>query len=91
LTRVLLVLQAIMAEGKELAMAIGILTLSTDDMYAVGEQVSSMTDADHSPLPCCACLSLSLSLWCSRKQNKGVAIEMMHFLGDDLWLCPHID
>ncbi|KAK1931444.1 Malignant T-cell-amplified sequence 1 [Phytophthora citrophthora] len=49
---------AIMAEGKEHAMAIGILTLSTDDI---------------------------------RSKNKGVAIEMVHFLGDDLWTCAHID
>ncbi|KAE8882911.1 hypothetical protein PF005_g4294 [Phytophthora fragariae] len=49
---------AIMAEGKEHAMAIGILTMSTDDI---------------------------------RNKNKGIAIEMVHFLGDDLWTCPHID
>ncbi|TDH67691.1 hypothetical protein CCR75_006886 [Bremia lactucae] len=49
---------AIMAEDKEHAMAIGILTLSTDDI---------------------------------RNVNKGVAIEMVHFLGDDLWTCEHID
>lgn len=49
---------AIMAEGKELAMAIGILTMSTDEI---------------------------------RNKNKGVAIEMVHFLGDELWTCQHID
>ncbi|CEG50479.1 hypothetical protein PPTG_00042 [Plasmopara halstedii] len=49
---------AIMAEGKELAMAIGILTMSTDDI---------------------------------RNKNKGIAIEMVHFLGDELWTCQHID
>ncbi|KUF79497.1 Malignant T-cell-amplified sequence 1 [Phytophthora nicotianae] len=26
-----------------------------------------------------------------RNKNKGVAIEMVHFLGDDLWTCSHID
>ncbi|EEY66908.1 uncharacterized protein PITG_17779 [Phytophthora infestans T30-4] len=49
---------AIMAEGKEHAMAIGILSMSTDDI---------------------------------RNKSKGVAIEMVHFLGDDLWTCSHID
>lgn len=33
-----------MAEGKELAMAIGILTLSSDDMYVVGYLI---TDVAH--------------------------------------------
>ncbi|GAB9473201.1 Fumarylacetoacetate hydrolase domain-containing protein 2 [Globisporangium polare] len=49
---------AIMAEGKEHAMAIGVLTLSTEEI---------------------------------RKQNKGIGIEMVHFLGDDLWTCARID
>ncbi|TYZ68300.1 hypothetical protein PybrP1_012851 [[Pythium] brassicae (nom. inval.)] len=49
---------AIMAEGKEHAMAIGVLTLSTGDI---------------------------------RKVNKGVGIEMVHFLGDDLWTLARID
>lgn len=27
----------------------------------------------------------------SRKVNKGVGIEMVHFLGDDLWTLARID
>ncbi|TMW55520.1 hypothetical protein Poli38472_010402 [Pythium oligandrum] len=49
---------AIMAEGKELAMAIGVLTLSTEEI---------------------------------RTQNKGIGIELMHYLGDDLWTCQKIE
>ncbi|GLE09193.1 hypothetical protein PINS_up020784 [Pythium insidiosum] len=49
---------AIMAEGKQLAMAIGVLTMSTDDI---------------------------------KKTNKGIGIELMHYLGDDLWTCPKIE
>ncbi|DAZ99080.1 TPA: hypothetical protein N0F65_008385, partial [Lagenidium giganteum] len=49
---------AIMAEGKELAMAIGVLTMSTKDI---------------------------------REKNKGIGIEMMHYIGDDLWTCPRIE
>ena len=43
---------AVYAEGKEHAIAIGTLALSTADIRAL---------------------------------NKGIAIEVLHFLGDDLW------
>nr|CCA18681.1 conserved hypothetical protein [Albugo laibachii Nc14] len=48
---------AIMAEGKEMAMAIGILTLSTREI---------------------------------KDRNKGVGIDLMHFVGDELWTCNPI-
>ncbi|CAK4122311.1 unnamed protein product [Aphanomyces euteiches] len=49
---------AIMAEGKELAMAVGIMQMSTTEIKRV---------------------------------NKGVAVELGHFLGDDLWLLQKIE
>ncbi|OQS02398.1 hypothetical protein THRCLA_05225 [Thraustotheca clavata] len=49
---------AIMAEGKELAMGVGIMQMSTDEI---------------------------------RSKNKGIAIELSHFLGDDLWTLKKVD
>ena len=49
---------AVYAEGKEHALALGVMSMSTDDVRAV---------------------------------NKGVAIEAMHFAGDDLWKVELMD
>ncbi|ETW01250.1 hypothetical protein, variant [Aphanomyces invadans] len=49
---------AIMAEGKELAMAVGIMQMSTANIKSI---------------------------------NKGIAVELGHFLGDDLWLLHKIE
>ncbi|EQC33194.1 hypothetical protein SDRG_09178 [Saprolegnia diclina VS20] len=49
---------AIMAEGKELAMGVGIMQMSTADVRSV---------------------------------NKGIAIELGHFLGDDLWTLTKVE
>ena len=49
---------AVYAEGKEHALAIGIMKLSTEDVKTV---------------------------------NKGVAVEVLHFVGDDLWKNQNLD
>jgi len=43
---------AVYVEGKEHALAIGVMKISTEDVRAI---------------------------------NKGVAVEVLHFVGDDLW------
>jgi predicted ribosome-associated RNA-binding protein Tma20 len=65
-----------MAEGKQHAVAVGVTTMSTDDMYA-----HTLTHVVHSSSDMC------VNDWClySKKINKGIGVDNMHYIGDDLW------
>lgn len=75
--------QGIYAEGKQHAMGIGIMKMSSTDMCGHDTLVH--------PLP----LLLSSDCWfdvarivcvvCSREVNKGVGIETVHVLNDNFW------
>jgi predicted ribosome-associated RNA-binding protein Tma20 len=68
-----------MAEGKQLAVCIGLMKLSTQEMYVLRSSQAYF-------LIMCCILSLSLSLsCCSASINKGVGVESIHYLGDGLW------
>ena len=70
-----------MAEGKQLAVCIGLMKLSTQEMYNLDIYISPSSLVIVYMLS----LSLSLSLLCSASINKGVGIESIHYLGDGLW------
>ena len=59
-----------MAEGKELAVCVGLTKLSTEDMY-----VNFIVINFH----------MDFSQIHSATINKGVGIESIHYLGDGLW------
>ena len=64
-----------MAEGKQLAVCIGLTKLSTQDMYVIQEyHRTHITVYSHAKF-----LSFSTTI------NKGVGIESIHYLGDGLW------
>ena len=77
-----------MAEGKELAVCIGLMKLSTQDMYDI---VLSSSHACCIMILISLSLSLSLSLspspslFLSTSINKGIGVESIHYLGDGLW------
>jgi PUA domain protein len=62
-------LVVITAEGKEHAMSIGTLKISTEEMY-VFDIISSNNDLFHN---------------LRRSINKGIAIETLHYLNDNFW------
>ena len=67
-----------MAEGKNHAMAVGLLTLSTTEMFDLCNS-SSLSDHLQSHT------HLSSLLIFSAKVNKGIGIEILHVIGDGFW------
>ncbi len=92
----------IMIEGKEHAIGVGILKMSSEQMYAAGSSRLSfvrtltrslailnlrhafLSSSFLTPLPFLRGDSSIPIRSSSRKVNKGVAIELLHFIGDGL-------
>lgn len=73
---------AIMAEGKENALAIGWLKMSTNDMYVI----AATTIIIHLYKSKCETLILFIFIYpFSRKINKGIGCDNVHYLADTLW------
>ena len=77
--------QGIFAEGKQHAMGVGIMKMSSKEMYA---------NLCNAFLPCARCggtnlvsgrADANLMLVRSREKNKGVGIETVHVLNDNFW------
>jgi len=76
----------ICAEGKELAIGIGVMSMSSLDVY--------VTFAEYIFLFCCIDTLGSLTKFpfapCRRIKNKGIGIELIHFIGDGLYQTEEI-
>lgn len=69
---------AIMAEGKQHALAIGFTTLSSDDMYGYKKEYSIF-------IYFIAIVNFHSFFHQRSKVNKGVGVENCHYLNDGLW------
>lgn len=65
-------MQAIMAEGKQHALSVGITKLSTQDMWVI--------------MAFCGCGRWWLFMYFSLSVNKGIGVENIHYLCDGLWI-----
>ena len=74
-------MQGIFAEGKEHALAIGHTKLSSEDMYVCRRSLQSLLVCDTAHVA-----NVITSISCSRKVNKGIGMDNMHYLNDGLWL-----
>ncbi|CAL5380968.1 unnamed protein product [Camellia sinensis] len=70
---------AIMAEGKQHALAIGFTKMSAKDIRAINKGIG--VDNMH---------YLNDGLWKKRAINKGIGVDNMHYLNDGLWKIEHL-
>jgi hypothetical protein len=63
-----------MAEGKELALAIGVLKMPSDDMYVACSSFCAEPN-----------IMENTALHVRHSINKGIGIECVHTLNDGLW------
>jgi predicted ribosome-associated RNA-binding protein Tma20 len=80
-----------MAEGKQHALAVGRLLMSTQEMYVFEQYkrtrhryLSASSLLFSRPLSVRVCV-------CSRATNKGIGIENCHSLNDGLWKMATLD
>lgn len=88
----------IMAEGKEHAVAVGVMTMSSAEMYVIRCRrdwgwrlcLRMPMRCDYSHACDCRLVLVWLLSYISREKNKGVAIELAHFLGDGLFMADEL-
>ncbi len=85
--------QAIFAEGKVHPLAVGVLKMSTADMYGDLRRNAPPPLVLPSPLDFVAQTAHGSSHWSScvpmcvysKSKNTGIAVEVLHYLDDNLW------